>query len=238
MSTGKSRSPGRNAGRNASRSRQRRDDEKEQRREAIIDAAEAVFARHGFETAKMEDVAKRARVSRALVYVYFKNKSELQFAVCHRALNILRERHVAAAAASPGSGYDKIIAIGRAYMAFANEFPLYFAALSRFEAHQPDRVEPGSTEHAVLQAGVAVHEVTIAMLQEGMRDGSIRHIDKPMLVALTLWGFTHGAIQIAQTKGPFLDEVGLSSTEFLTHALRFGLSGLEPMPGAARGRRS
>lgn len=219
-----------------SHSRQRRDDEKELRREAIIDAAEAVFARAGFETAKMEDVARRARISRALVYLYFKNKAELQLAVCRRALNILRERLAAAAAAAP-DGYAQIGAIGRAYMAFADEFPLYFAALSRFEAHRPDSAAPGSTERAVLEAGVAVHEVTIAALRQGMRDGTIRRIDKPMLVALTLWGFTHGAIQIAQTKAAFLEEVGLSADEFLGHAIRFGTGGLQPAAAPARGKR-
>ncbi|WP_028081790.1 TetR/AcrR family transcriptional regulator [Solimonas soli] len=217
--------------RKPSRSRLRRDDEKERRREALIDAAEAVFARHGFEAAKMEDVARRARVSRALVYVYFKNKAELQFAVCRRALRVLRER-LSAAADGEKRGYDKIVAIGRAYMAFASEFPLYFAALSRFEAHQPDRIDAGSSERAVLEAGVAVHEVTIAALTAGARDGTIARIDKPMLVALTLWGYTHGAIQIAQTKAAFLEEVGLSADEFLAHAIRFGLQGLRPAKGA------
>lgn len=216
--------------RKPSHSRLRRDDEKERRRESIIDAAEIVFAKHGFDAAKMDDVARRARVSRALIYLYFKNKAELQFAVCKRALSILRDR-LSAAADSVTRGYDKIAAIGRAYMAFATEFPLYFAALSRFEAQQPDRIDPGSSERAVLDAGVAVHQVTIAALEAGARDGSIAKIEHPMLVALTLWGYTHGSIQIAQTKAPFLKEVGVSPDEFLSHAIRLCLNSLEPRSG-------
>src|SRR3546814_4774640 len=60
------------------------------------------------------------------------------------------------------------------YMRFAEQHPLYFATLSRFEAHQPETVAPGSSERAVMDAGAAVHEVTIAALRVGMRDGSIR----------------------------------------------------------------
>lgn len=210
-----------------SHSRQRRRDEKEQRREAIINAAEAVFAEHGFESSKMEDVAKHARVSRALVYLYFGSKPELHFAICLRALRELHARHQVAASSTP-RGYDQIVAIGRAYVAFAEQQPLYFSALSRFEAHQPETVAPGSSERAVLEAGTALHEITVASLKQGMRDGSIRKLSKPMLVAMTLWSFTHGAIQVAQTKAPFLEEAGLSGRELLRHAIELGMRGLEP----------
>jgi AcrR family transcriptional regulator len=210
-----------------SQSRQRREDEKEQRREAIIDAAETVFASQGFDASKMDDVARKARVSRALVYLYFGNKSELQFAVCLRALRLLRTE-LAAAADSTARGDDKIAAIGVAYMRFAEQHPLYFATLSRFEAHRPDTIASGSSERAVLEAGAAVHEVTIAALRTGMRDGSIRRTSKPMLLAMTLWSFTHGAIQVAQTKCAFLEEVGLSSGDLLQHAIEVTMRGLRP----------
>lgn len=211
-----------------SRSTVRRKEEKEQRREAIIDAAELVFARAGFTTAKMEDVAKQARVSRALVYLYFKNKEELQFAICARALAILRERFVSAIAAVP-TGYEQILAIGRSYVAFAKERPTHFMALSHFEAHRPEQVDKGSIERAVLEAGKAVHGVTIAALQQGQRDGSIRkNLGNPMFAALSLWSFSHGTIQIAMTKSYFLSDVGIAVDDFVDHALRMALDGLAP----------
>lgn len=215
------------------RSRARRDDEKEQRREAIIDAAVCVFAEKGFETAKMEDVAQQARVSRALVYLYFKNKNELQFAICLRALRALRER-MQAAADQHAQGADKIMAIGRTYIEYAREEPAYFAALSRFEAHQADLMAAGSVERAALDAGIAVHELTVRSLHQGMRDGSLRtDLDDPMLVAMTLWGFTHGIIQIAQTKGEFLSEAGVAVDALLRHGLDLALRGLRPGAGVS-----
>lgn len=218
-----------------SHSRQRRDDEKELRRIAIVDAAEAVFARTGFDAAKMDDVARKARVSRALVYLYFKNKAELQLAICLRALNLLREQ-LAAAAEIPRRGDDKIAAIGTAYMRFAEQHPLYFATLSRFEAHRPDTIAPGSSERAVMEAGSVVHDVTVAALRVGMRDGTIRRTRKPMLLAMTLWSFTHGAIQVAQTKAAFLSEAGLSSDELLQNAIELALRGLRPATANSRRR--
>ncbi|HSW11747.1 MAG TPA: helix-turn-helix domain-containing protein, partial [Solimonas sp.] len=106
-------------------SQQRRLEEKERRREEIIDAAERVIAAKGFEAAKMEEIGREARVSRALVYTYFKDKTELYFAICERALDLLRERFEAAIALE-ARGIDQVAAIGRAYIVFAQELPFLF----------------------------------------------------------------------------------------------------------------
>jgi len=55
---------------------ERRLEEKERRRAEILDAAEAVTARFGWDAMTMDRVARKARLSRALVYVYFKDKTD------------------------------------------------------------------------------------------------------------------------------------------------------------------
>lgn len=56
----------------------------EAREEAILTAAHAVFAEHGFDGAKMADIARAARVAEGTVYLYFKNKQALLEAVIAR----------------------------------------------------------------------------------------------------------------------------------------------------------
>ena len=68
---------------------ERRQEEKDRRRSDILDAAEAVAATIGIEALTMDQVARRARISRALLYVYFHDKSDLHFALCERALALL-----------------------------------------------------------------------------------------------------------------------------------------------------
>jgi len=53
---------------------ERRQEEKERRRAEILDAAEGVAASVGWDELTMDQVARRARLSRALLYVYFKDK--------------------------------------------------------------------------------------------------------------------------------------------------------------------
>jgi AcrR family transcriptional regulator len=56
----------------------------EARPEEILDAALAVFSEMGFARAKMEDVAKRAGLSKGAVYVYFDSKNAVLTAIVRR----------------------------------------------------------------------------------------------------------------------------------------------------------
>ena len=54
---------------------------KEDRPGEIVDAAFAAFAENGYAATRVEEVAKRAGVSKGLMYLYFKTKEELFKAV-------------------------------------------------------------------------------------------------------------------------------------------------------------
>src|SRR5579871_6777771 len=56
------------------------------KRERILAAAERTFARHGFFTAKVADVAKEAGVADGTIYLYFKNKDDLLISVFERRM--------------------------------------------------------------------------------------------------------------------------------------------------------
>ena len=62
---------------------ERRQEEKDRRRIEIVEAAEDLYRELGWDAVTMDSVAKRARLSRALVYVYFKDKRDLHFAIAH-----------------------------------------------------------------------------------------------------------------------------------------------------------
>jgi len=55
---------------------------KEARPAEIVDAALEVFAEKGFASAKLDDIARRAGISKATLYLYFDTKEEIFRAVC------------------------------------------------------------------------------------------------------------------------------------------------------------
>ncbi len=198
---------------------ERRQEEKERRRAEILDAAEAVAGSVGWDELTMEQVARRARLSRALVYVYFKDKVDLQFGICERGLTTLRQRF-AEAVGRHRTGLEKISAIGRAYIAFSQEFPVYFDVLARCELREVNTTDASVNEAACQTAGTSVHELMVAALEAGVRDGSIRaDIGNRMLTATALWGFTHGVIQLAVTKAKVLAHHGVDGRELLEQAI-------------------
>src|SRR5579862_9288630 len=101
---------------------ERREEEKERRRAEILDAAVALYTERGWESVTVEQVARSARLSRALVYVYFKDKEDLLFAIGECAMQTLRDRFLAALDSAP-TGIAQVEAIGRAYIGYAHEFP-------------------------------------------------------------------------------------------------------------------
>ncbi len=197
---------------------ERREEEKERRRAEILDAAEALYREKGWDAVTVDQVARSARLSRALVYVYFRDKGELLFAIGERAMLLLRDRFIAAAG-QHSVGLDKVEAIGRAYMGYAYEFPHYFDFCTRFQAHSV-ALDPGSHEGACRVAGDETIGVVVQAIQAGIRDGSIRpDIGEPILLATTLWAFTHGIIQLAMAKSTDLARFGVTIPAFSDYAL-------------------
>ena len=75
---------------------------KEARPSEIVDAALEVFAEKGFAAAKLDDIARRAGIAKATLYLYFETKEEIFRAVARAAVASLREALEAPAEASGG----------------------------------------------------------------------------------------------------------------------------------------
>ncbi len=197
----------------------RRQEEKDRRRDEILDAAAAVAEAEGLAAFTMDQVAKKARLSRALLYVYFTDKQDLLLGLADRAHTRLYERF-AAISARKQTGLKKIQGMGRAYVTFAEEDPVYFEALSCFAAHSAEDTAPAGNELRCMQGGDRVHGELIQALQAGIADGSLRpDIGNPALVSVTLWAFMHGVIQIITTKGAMLEFKGAKPKQLVDQAL-------------------
>ena len=77
------------------------------RRRVILDAARSCFLQFGFAKTSLDDIAKRANLSRPLLYRTFKNKEDIYGAV-YDDLYVSRYPHASRALAGRSSKRDKL----------------------------------------------------------------------------------------------------------------------------------
>ena len=198
---------------------ERRQEEKERRRAEILDAAEEVTAGAGWDELTMDQVARRARLSRALLYVYFKDKADLMYGICERGMVLLRARFDEAVAGAP-RGLDQVIALGRAYVAFSEAHPVYFDIMARCQLREVSDGDVPANELAVEAAGDEMTALIVRVIKVGTQDGSIRSdLGDPLIAAMALWGFINGALQTVSTKTKVLERNGVEPRTMLDRAV-------------------
>jgi TetR/AcrR family transcriptional regulator, fatty acid metabolism regulator protein len=151
-----------------------------ERRRQILDAAVRVFARKGFHTCRVGDVAEEAGISHGLLYHYFASKDELLEAVFTETWREL---------------LDSLAAIERSELAAREQLRQVAAVLLRSWRRQPDVVrvlvqEFGrsgelQTRLADLQA---VEQVIERIVRRGQQTGEFRDDVDPRLASTIFYG--------------------------------------------------
>jgi AcrR family transcriptional regulator len=94
----------------------------EERRTTILDAALSAFSQKGYHATSLDDVAREAGVSKALIYEHFASKQELYADLIARNARELTQRVTAAlVGVELESGVDRLAAGLTAFFAFVEE---------------------------------------------------------------------------------------------------------------------
>src|ERR1700745_2806093 len=98
--------------------RHRQEQDKQALRQAILTAAGELFLEQGYERFSLRKVADRHGYSPTDIYIYFHYKDDLLFTVVDEGF-VRFGQQLAAAAESQEDPWERIIALGRAYITFA-----------------------------------------------------------------------------------------------------------------------
>lgn len=177
----------------------RREREKQARYDAILDAAELVFSEKGYDKTSMDDIARTASLSRALLYVYFKDKAAIQRGIMLRAGQSLVSRFEEARK-TRDKGLAQIRAMGEAYYRFYQDEPDYFSALTKASTAMADADE--SQAHEMLCSKNELMALMVGAIEQGLVDGTMSRgrIRDPFETALYLRGALHGVILLCQAE--------------------------------------
>lgn len=100
-----------------------------ERRAQLIGVARKVFAKHGYEGTSVEEIAKRAKVSKPIVYEHFGGKEGIYAVVVDREMEYVVRRIVEAI--SSGSPRERVEHASLAFLKYVQENPDGFAVLSQ-----------------------------------------------------------------------------------------------------------
>lgn len=143
---------------------------KERRRAEILDAATAVFSKHGFAAADVQEIADKMGVGKGTVYRYFPSKEELFLAAVDHGMRQLKET-VDAAAAGTDQPLERIAEGVRAYLTFFDEHAEIVELLIHERAHFRDRKTPTYIVHR--EANMAPWQ---ALFRDLIRAGTVRDL--------------------------------------------------------------
>ena len=90
------------------------------RRNSIVDIAETMFVKNGYDQTSMEQIAYEAGLTKATVYNYFESKTDILAAVLGRHYDRMYET-ILAVSKTDEKGLN---IIGHAYLSFINEYPV------------------------------------------------------------------------------------------------------------------
>jgi TetR/AcrR family transcriptional regulator len=204
-------------------------------RDAILDAAERLFAAQGFTATTIKQIGRAAGVNSALLYYYFADKEQLYREVLQRFVTRLVERTMAVPAEDgPEAALRAFIAAQADMLSRNPHFPrLLVRELIDFDAaHAVDQVH--------LLAATSFRKLC-GLIEEGQRAGMFRRsVDArfaaiSVIAQLAYFTIARPAVRILLEQpagGPSPELV----RAFAAHAADFAVAALAPSP--ARGRNS
>jgi TetR/AcrR family fatty acid metabolism transcriptional regulator len=153
------------------------------KRERILQAALTVFAKRGFYTAKVSEVAREAGVADGTIYLYFKNKDDLLIQLFEDRMDFLIQRLNEELVKHGGTVVARIRRLILLHLQIASIAP-ELAEFITVELRQSSKFvreydNPKFSEYL---------KVLRDLVEEGQRDGSIRQDLDSRLVVRTLFG--------------------------------------------------
>ena len=164
----------------------------EETRELILRAAETEFAERGFARARLEDIAKPVRITRAAIIYHFGDKKALYAAVLEATFKALAERTRAAleADAPPAERVERLIG---AWVDYAAERPTLARLFLREVADSPRELTPELRELVDPMFSTVTEGI-----ERGQSEGAFRKVDPGLVVSIlagaTLWFVTNAPL--------------------------------------------
>jgi len=181
----------------------------------ILAAAAVEFAERGFAGARVDRIARRAHVNKAMLYYHFKSKQGLYRTLLHQIFTLAADRlnAIAALDISPAEKVDRVIAGMAALVGEHGYFPaIMMREVAEGGAH---------LDRATLTALAGVPQAVGAIVQHGVATGAFRPVNPVFayfsMLAPIVFYLAGAPIRNEISDLHVIDMRALSTDEFVAH---------------------
>ena len=168
----------------------------EESRAAILQAAVGEFSREGVAGARTDAIARSARVNKALLYYYFKDKEALYGAVLDQVFGGLAQA-IQSALSQDLRPREKLLAYVGAHFDYIASHPQY-PSIVQGEMMRAGRGRSSQFERITRQYFQPVFSRVGALLEQGMTSGEFRAVDPahfiPSMIAVIVFYFSSAPV--------------------------------------------
>ncbi|MEM9673349.1 MAG: TetR/AcrR family transcriptional regulator [Cyclobacteriaceae bacterium] len=165
---------------------ERKEREKQEMRTLILSTATNLFVERGYESVSMRNIAEVMEYSPATIYLYFKDKNELLYALSEEGF---RKFFTYFQSLPPQDDpLKRLQELGRIYVRFALENPVYYDLM--FIMRSP--MESHHTGES-WDLGMKSHGILTSVVKQCIENGYFHQKD-PDTVAFMVWSCVHGLV--------------------------------------------
>jgi AcrR family transcriptional regulator len=192
-------------------------------KEALIEAALALISAKGPAGFTFAEAARQAGVSSAAPYRHFRDREALMAEVARRGYVQFESRLAAAWSGGRPEPTTALIAVGRAFLAFARSEPASYAAM--FESGVPVGSDPSL--HAAAERAFDVLRNAVAAVA-----ATLPEAERPpvTMMALHMWSQAHGIASLFGRADAARRPIPMSPEDLLEAATLIYLRGLGKTP--------
>lgn len=203
----------------------RRKREKEQRETSILDAAEKLFIKKGFEGTSMDDIAAAVELSKPAIYRYFANKEELYLAVAYRSVGIvcaMMEEYVE----KGRTGLEKAYATGRAFYDFYLKYPDQYRLMMNL-SYVGSAGQDSPYMKKIREATGGNLKLMCRAIDAGKKDGTLRSDFDTLMAAVYFMESLSTALEVSPGHKRLLLLKGHSHRDYVEHSMELMLHSIK-----------
>jgi AcrR family transcriptional regulator len=164
----------------------RKEREKVEMKRQILDAARRLFLEQGFEKTSIRNIAEVIEYSAGTIYLYFKDKNEILFALHVEAFGALTQA-MQAGIISKTDPFERLVALGKYYLKYAFENPELYDLM--FVMTAP--IETLECREEIWCDGERAFDTLKFVVEDCMKAGYFAGEDSES-ISVMMWSLVHG----------------------------------------------